>query len=199
MLVSPETLTAGFDLALPTQELHDRIELQREYRAPGGGSAVTQAALGSQLEVHLKVRSLGGELSDVAVLHRLEKAADWLGGVVVGFLRERGLTHRVPGLSVQVVDATAISRPGSKGTDWRVHVSLDLAEEWITGVEVTDVRGGETLDRHEVKPGQVVLDYAAYLTELARLDPGTAICAGGKPGPRRPVAHSLRARSGREH
>jgi IS4 transposase len=41
-------------------------------------------------------------------------------------------------------------------------VSLDLAEERITGVEVTDVRGGETLDRHEVKPGQVVLADRGY-------------------------------------
>ncbi len=103
-----------------------------------------------------------GELSDVAVLHRLEKAADWLGGVVVGFLRERGLTRRVPALSVQVVDATTISRPGSRGTDWRVHVGLDLAEQQISEIEVTDVRGGETLDRHEVKPGQVVLADRGY-------------------------------------
>jgi hypothetical protein len=103
-----------------------------------------------------------GELSDVAVLHRLEKAADWLGSVVVGFLRERGLTHRVPALSVQVVDATTISRPGSRGTDWRLHVGLDLAEERISEIEVTGVEGGETLDRHEVKPGQVVLADRGY-------------------------------------
>ena len=59
-----------------------------------------------------------GELSDVAVLHRLEKAADWLGHLLVQFLQERGLAHRVPPLAVQVVDATTVSRPGSRGTDW---------------------------------------------------------------------------------
>ena len=103
-----------------------------------------------------------GELSDVAVLHRLEKAADWLGHLVVQFLQERGLTRKVPALSVQVVDATVVSRPGSRGTDWRVHVGLDLAEQRITQIEVTGVEGGETLSRHEVREGQVVLGDRGY-------------------------------------
>lgn len=103
-----------------------------------------------------------GELSDVAVLHRLEKAADWLGHLLVQFLQERGLAHRVPPLAVQVVDATTVSRPGSRGTDWRVHVGLDLAEQRITQIEVTGVEGGETLARHEVKEGQVLLGDRGY-------------------------------------
>ena len=103
-----------------------------------------------------------GELSDVAVLHRLERAADWLGYLVMEFLHDRGLTRQVPAVSVQVVDATSISRPGSRGTDWRVHVSLDLAEQRITGIDVTGVEGGETLARHEVKEGQVVLADRGY-------------------------------------
>ena len=119
-----------------------------------------------------------GELSDVAVLHRLEKAADWLGHLVVQFLQERGLTRKVPALSVQVVDATVVSRPGSRGTDWRVHVGLDLAEQRITQIEVTGVEGGETLSRHEVREGQVVLGDRGYAHREgvarvleARLDP----------------------------
>lgn len=103
-----------------------------------------------------------GELSDVAVLKRLRNAADWLGHLVVQFLQQRGLTRDVPGIKVQIVDATVICRPGSKGTDWRLHLGLDLAQRCISSIELTGPEGGETFLRHAAAPGQVFLADRGY-------------------------------------
>jgi hypothetical protein len=110
-----------------------------------------------------RVKELGiGDLAGGSVLERLRKAGDWLGHLVLGFLQARGLGQGTPGLHVWVVDATTISVPGSKGTDWRVHMGLDLESSRITSVELTGPQGGETLVRHEAAPGRVFLGDRGY-------------------------------------
>lgn len=104
------------------------------------------------------------ELSDVAVLKRLRAASGWLGSVVVEWLYERGLTHDVPGRKVRVVDATTVSKPGSKGTDWRLHVRMDLAERRIEQVELTGENEGERLDRHTITSDEIILGDRGYAT-----------------------------------
>jgi uncharacterized protein YfaS (alpha-2-macroglobulin family) len=47
---------AGFARAVPTDEVKQGFELQREYR-DAGGKAVTSVALGDELDVHLRVRA----------------------------------------------------------------------------------------------------------------------------------------------
>jgi hypothetical protein len=101
-------------------------------------------------------------LSAVAVLKRLRKAADWLGYLVLAWLRQRGLASAGLGLSIRLVDATGVSQPGSKGTDWRVHLGLDLAHQRISHVELTDAKGGETLLRHPVRPDEVLVADRGY-------------------------------------
>jgi hypothetical protein len=90
------------------------------------------------------------ELSDVAVLKRLRAASGWIGSVIAEWLYERGLTHGASGLKVCIVDATTVSRPGSMGTDWRLHVRMDLRERRIEHVELTGGNEGERLDRHTI-------------------------------------------------
>ena len=62
---------AGFDLNPPTQEIKQRLEVQREYR-DSSGTVVTQAALGGELEVRVKLRSLDNStLANVAIVDLL--------------------------------------------------------------------------------------------------------------------------------
>ena len=103
-----------------------------------------------------------GRLSDVAVLKRLQGAGEWLAHLIVRWLQGRGLTTSVPPVSVRIVDATVICEPGSQGTDWRVHLGLDLAQQRITTVELTGPEGGETFLRHTVGPEQIVLGDRGY-------------------------------------
>ena len=104
------------------------------------------------------------EMSDVAVLKRLRAASEWIGSVIVEWLYQRGLTHDVPCRKVRVVDATTVSKPGSKGTDWRLHMRMDLKERRIEQVELTGESEGEHLDRHTITSDEIILGDRGYAT-----------------------------------
>ena len=57
-----------------------------------------------------------------------------------------------PRLPPRAIDATTVSRPGSLGTDWRLHFSVNLEDLQCDFVQVTDVGGGETFRRIPVAP-----------------------------------------------
>ena len=103
-------------------------------------------------------------LSDVALLNRLRGASVWLGLLLGLKLAERAPPPLQNGqrFRLRLVDATTISRPGSKGTDWRVHMGYDLATLSIDHVELTDHRGGETLTRFPLGPGDIMVGDRGY-------------------------------------
>jgi len=102
-------------------------------------------------------------LSDVALLKRLRQAGPWLGQLLAQKLAEHGChSPAAPPLRVRLLDATSISRPGSHGTDWRVHLGFDLAAGCIDAAEVTPASEGETLTRHLVGPGEVAVADRGY-------------------------------------
>jgi len=103
-----------------------------------------------------------GNLSDVAILKRLRGASDWLGHLVLQWLEERGLTRGVGRWRVRLLDATTIQRPGSKGTDFRLHAGFDLARQRLTTLELTDASGGETFKRHRAEPDEVFVGDRGY-------------------------------------
>jgi hypothetical protein len=103
-----------------------------------------------------------GRLSNVAVLKRLENSADWLGHLILRWMRDRGLPADVTGLHVQLVDATVVSRPGSTGTDWRLHMGLDLQQLQISSVDLTGPGDGESFARHQFNPGEIVVGDRGY-------------------------------------
>jgi hypothetical protein len=108
------------------------------------------------------LKSVGlGDMSNVAVLERLEKSADWLAHLIVAFMQARELCvpTRFP---VRVVDASVLCKPGSKGTDYRLHVGIDLDTLQMTSVELTGAEGGETFVRHSFAPGEVALADRGY-------------------------------------
>jgi hypothetical protein len=104
------------------------------------------------------------ELSDVAVLKRLRAASEWIGSIIAEWLYERGLAHELPDRKVCVVDATTVSKPGSTGTDWRLHMRMDLKERRIGKVELTDESEGERLDRHTITSEEIILGDRGYAT-----------------------------------
>ena len=104
-----------------------------------------------------------GDLSDVALLNRLRHCDRWLGTLIVQLL-QRGRVPLSPqaGVRLRLVDATIVSQPGSQGTDWRVHLSLDLGRLCLDGVAVTSADGGESLARFPSQPGDIVVADRGY-------------------------------------
>jgi hypothetical protein len=104
-----------------------------------------------------------GFLSDVAVLKRLRNSKVWIGKLFVSMMQKRLTTlQNLPGVRLRVVDATTISVPGSKGSDWRVHLSFDLGNLCLDGVEITDKYGGESLARFEAQANEIWVADGAY-------------------------------------
>ena len=118
-------------------------------------------------------------LSDVALLHRLQHAEGWLGWLLFQKLAQQ--TNRPPlaclPYRVRLVDATALSQPGSQGTDWRVHLGLDLAAQAIDFLELTDQKGGESLTRFPVQEGDLLVGDRGY---AHRAGLAHVVAAGGQ-------------------
>jgi hypothetical protein len=92
---------------------------------PGGLSLSQTAAWASVLSLT--------EMSDPAIKYRLGKAVGFLNALLERQLAgntTRGPV-RWPGRILRVADGTSISKPGSKGTDWRVHGVYDLGRGWV--------------------------------------------------------------------
>src|SRR6059058_729995 len=101
------------------------------------------------------------DVSDAALIKRFHKCGDWLGALLGDVLIDRS-ADLPRGLRLRVMDATTITRAGSKGTDYRVHLGMDLASNRIDSAELTTVKGGETFDRFTVRAGEVWLGDAGY-------------------------------------
>jgi len=103
-----------------------------------------------------------GYLSDVATRKRLRNTKAWLGRILGEWLLQRRTDLPQRPVMMRLIDASTGSNPGSKGTDWRVHANFDLAAFSIASVEVTDVKGGETLARHVMQAGVIHLGDRGY-------------------------------------
>jgi len=101
-------------------------------------------------------------LSDVAVRKQLRKTQLWLGRILGMWLQERWVTLAGRPVMLRLVDASNVSAPGSKGTDWRLHAKLDLATFSLAHVEFTDAKGGETLARHQAQAAEILVGDRGY-------------------------------------
>jgi hypothetical protein len=102
------------------------------------------------------------DVSAVALFQRLRAAEQWLRWMA-DQLWQRHPTPSLPrGYRVRAIDATTVSRPGSLGTDWRLHFSVNLEDLQCDFFQVTDVSEGETFRRIPVASGDLVLGDRCY-------------------------------------
>lgn len=118
-------------------------------------------------ETAIRARRAGlARVSDVAVLKRLRAAENWLHHLASS-LAESGMPSELMRkkygqFRLCAVDATAISEPGSTGTDWRLHYMLELPTLACGHFELTDVHAGESLTRFPVRQGDLFLADRGY-------------------------------------
>lgn len=133
------------------RELADGESLLRLALAygPGGLSLRQASAWASMLGL--------AELSNPGIKYRLDQAADFLAAVVERQLAAKvpGADLRWPGRALHLADGTCISKPGSKGTDWRVHGVFDLGRGGFSHLELTDKHGAEALERGIPLAGEI--------------------------------------------
>lgn len=110
------------------------------------------------------------DVSNVALLKRISRSCGWLTSLLTDLLADRvenaGMNTRI-----RLLDATAISAPGDRGTSLRVHMAMQMGTNRCDTIEVTDRHGAESLDRFTFSPGEIVIADAGYAhrAALARL------------------------------
>ena len=100
-------------------------------------------------------------ISNVGLLKRFVRCGP-LVDALLGRLLLAGERWAAPGHRVRLIDATTIRGPGSRGTDYRVHVGFDLTSSTIDQLEITDAKGGETFRRFSFAAGEIVIGDRGY-------------------------------------
>jgi len=103
-------------------------------------------------------------ISDVSLLDRFRNGAAWLGHLLAVKLTDHAAltTADAPRLKARLIDASSITRVGGRGTDWRLHMTMNLASLKIDDLALTDVTGGERLSRFKFHPGEIAVADAGY-------------------------------------
>lgn len=95
-------------------------------------------------------------VSDVALLYRFCQCQQWLGRLLARLLQQQNsYLSELAGVRLRLIDTTVISQPGSVGTDWRIHVSMDLGKMCLDGVEITDGHSKESLARFPARADEI--------------------------------------------
>lgn len=121
----------------------------------------------SLAETAVRARQLGVTVSAVAVFKRLRASEQWLRWLAEQMRGQQRFALPSQGRVVRLVDGTSVSEPGSTGTDWRVHYTLNLANLQCDHFELTDVKSGESLRRIPVHAGDILIGDRLYANAAA--------------------------------
>jgi hypothetical protein len=106
------------------------------------------------------------EISDVALLKRLRNAGPWLQRISQDLcLDERRLevpNQWLRGFHLRAVDSTVIHERGAKGTQWRVHYSVQIPSLECDFFKVTTSRTSESLTHYSIQAGDLILADRGY-------------------------------------
>jgi hypothetical protein len=114
-------------------------------------------------ETVVRAKAAGmAEISDVALMKRLQKAEAWLRGLCVALLEESGweMPAETHGYNVRALDGTLVKEPGRSGSLWRIHYSVRIPDLICDHFELTSTKGagtGESLGRFAAGTGDLIL------------------------------------------
>lgn len=110
------------------------------------------------------------DVSSVALWKRMAKSTAWLELLVMRLLLQacqEGVPAAAKGRLIRCIDATTLTHVSlsakAEGRLWRLHCAYDPQNERFSAFELTDERGGETIDRIAVVPGEIGIFDRAYL------------------------------------
>ncbi len=101
-------------------------------------------------------------ITDQSVAERLRACGPWMQALLRVMLRMPSEVVLPPGLRFVVIDASSIEAPGATGTDYRLHISMDLVSLEFIDILVTDVHTGETLKHFALREGDVAVTDRGY-------------------------------------
>lgn len=106
-------------------------------------------------------------LTDEALSQRLHGAVGYLEAVTGKLLAQAGTAPSWHGRVFRIGDSSSLSKPASKGTDYRLHGVYDLGVGGFTHLEITDSHGAEALDRGAPVAGEIRVADRGYANAQA--------------------------------
>lgn len=101
-------------------------------------------------------------ITHIALFYRVRDARDWLSELIATMLESEVKSLAKTDLKITLVDASVLTGPGSKGTDWRLHTGVDPHTGHINSIKLSDSSIGETYQNYPVSPQEVLVGDRAY-------------------------------------
>lgn len=102
-----------------------------------------------------------GAFSNVAILKRLRNCDEWLSEIIGAILSRRRITAP-RGVKISILDATYMKLRGSNGSDYCLHMNMDLNDGRIREFRISDIHDGETLRKYAVERGRIYIADRGY-------------------------------------
>lgn len=96
-------------------------------------------------------------ISDTAIHKRLKACVPWVKALLSRMMGEAFQPATEGHLRFLIVDGSTVQAPGAKGTDYRLHIAIDLVRLHLVHVKVTDAHESEHLDHYPLQDGDVVV------------------------------------------
>jgi hypothetical protein len=96
-------------------------------------------------------------ISDTAIHQRLKACVPWVKTLLSRLMGEHFQPVVEGRLRFLIVDGSTVQAPGAKGTDYRLHIAIDLVRLHLVYVKVTNEHEGEHLDHYPLQDGDVVV------------------------------------------
>src|SRR5215510_8775346 len=153
-LTDPDTLFEELLQDLPPEMAH----MAREFKAFVRAKKVKTPE--QLLRVVFLYCGLDKSLREVA--EPLRACGPWVQAMLRRMLSLSPVDTLPTGLRFVVIDASSIQAPGATGTDYRLHLAMDLVSLQFLEVLVSDVHTGETLKHFTLAPGDVAVADRGY-------------------------------------
>jgi hypothetical protein len=101
-------------------------------------------------------------ITDQSVAERLRACGPWVQALLRQMLPMAPGESLPAGLRFVVIDASSLQAPGATGTDYRLHIAMDLRTLQFLEVLVSDVHTGETLKHFPLRAGDVAVADRGY-------------------------------------
>ena len=114
---------------------------------------------------------LDERITDSSVMTRLKACEPWVKALLPQLLPPLPLLPLLPaGYRLSVIDGSSIEAPGADGTDYRLHLRLDLVSLTFLELVVTDVHTAESLRHFSLSAGDIALVDRGYCQPAALVE-----------------------------
>ena len=101
-------------------------------------------------------------ISDTAIHNRLKGCGPWVKVLLSRMMGEAAKPWLEGNLRFILVDGATVQGPGATGTQYRLHLAIDLVRLHMVHVVITDDQTGEHLNHYPLQDGDVVMADRGY-------------------------------------